>query len=140
MNPMNLIRFSLLFMACALHAQAQFAVTISPVKLIGQKVVVQLAITNNLAQSVESARAVCFLLDGQGKMVGQSSKWIIGGTKDRAGLQPKSGTQFNFVISSPQSFSVTNLTAKVSISRVVLGDGRLADVKHDVSVTVANTK
>ena len=120
-----------------LTAQAQLAVTVSPPKISGQKAVVQLALTNNLSWSVESARAICFLLDDQGKMVGQSTKWVIGGTKDRPKLAPKSGTKFNFVITSPQPFTTTNLTAKVSFSRVVLDGGKLADVQKDVSVTAA---
>jgi len=119
----------------ALTAQAQLAVTVSPPKFTGQKAIVPLAITNNLAESVESARAICFLLDEQGKMVGQSAKWVIGGTKDRPALGPKSGTTFNFVITSPQPFTTTNLTAKVSFSRVVLAGGKLADANKTVSLT-----
>ena len=121
----------------ALTAQAQLAATVSPVKITGQKAIVLLAMTNRLAGSVESARAICFLLDEQGKMVGQSAKWVVGGTKDRLPLAPKSGTTFNFVITSPQPFTTTNLTAKVSFSRVVLDGGKLADVQKDVSVTAA---
>ena len=120
-----------------LTAQAQLTVTVSPVKITGQKAIVPLAMTNNLAESVQSARALCFLLDGQGKMIGQSAKWVIGGTKDRPALEPKHGTTFNFVITSPQPFTTTNLTAKVSFSRAVLDGGKLADVQKDVSVTAA---
>jgi hypothetical protein len=115
-----------------LTAQAQLAVTVSPPKLAGQKAVVQLKLKNNLTNAVQSARAVCFLLDDQGKMVGQSTKWVIGGTKDRPALEPKAETTFNFVITSPQPFATTNLTAKVSFSRVVLEGGKLADVKEVV--------
>ncbi len=90
---------------------------------------------NNLADKVESARAVVFLLDDQGKMVGQSTKWVIGGTKDRPPLASKDETTFNFVITSAQSWTTTNLTAKISFSRVVLDGGKLADVRQAVSVT-----
>ena len=131
---MNPIKLSLLFLFCALTAQAQLAVTVSPVKITGQKAVVLLAMTNNLAESVESARAVCFLLDDQGKMIGQSTKWVIGGTKDRPPLQPKSGTTFNFVITSPQPLINTNLTAQVSFSRLVLEGEKLANPKTDVQI------
>jgi hypothetical protein len=50
---------------CPLLASAQLAVTVSPLKVIGQKAIVLLALTNHLAEKVESARAVCFLLDEQ---------------------------------------------------------------------------
>ena len=120
---------------CPLLATAQLAVTVMPPKVVGQKAIVELAMTNDLAAKVESARAVCFLLDGQGRMVGQSSKWVVGGTKSRPALAPKHGTTFNFVITSPQPFTTTNLTAKVSFSRVVLDGGKLADVRRDVIVS-----
>jgi hypothetical protein len=120
---------------CPLLATAQLAVTVTPPKVIGQKAVVQLKMKNNLADKVESARAVCFLLDEQGRMVGQSSKWVIGGSQDKAGLAAAASRTFNFVVTSPQPFTTTNLTAKVSFSRVVLDGGKLADVQRDVSVT-----
>jgi hypothetical protein len=122
---------------CPLLATAQLAVTIAPPKVVGQKAIVSLAMTNNLAAKVESARAICFLLDGQGRMVGESSRWVIGGTKERPALAPNKGTTFNFVVSSPRQFATTNLTAKISFSRVVLADEKLADVRRDVVVSAA---
>src|SRR5271166_5819643 len=99
---MNSINLSLLFLSFALTVQAQLAVTVLSPKITGQKAVVILAMTNHLAESVESARAVCFLLDDQGRMVGQSAKWVIG--QNKVGLEPKGGTTFNFVITNPQLF------------------------------------
>lgn len=122
---------------CAISLRAQLAVTVSPPKITGQKAVVTLAMKNSLAEKVESARAVCFLLDEQGKMAGQATKWVIGGTKDRPALEPKGETTFNFVITGSQPFATTNLTAKVSFSRVILDGGKLANVAKDVSVTAA---
>ena len=115
-------------------AQAQLAVTVSSPQVVGQKAVVKLAMKNNLADKVESARAVVFLLDDRGKMVGQSTRWVIGGTKDRPPLAPKDETTFNFVVTNPQPWTTTNLTAKVSFTRVVVGDNKLADVSKAVSV------
>ena len=114
-------------------ASAQLAVTMLPVKITGQKAVVPLALKNNFTNAIQSARAVCFLLDDQGKMIGQSTKWVIG--QNKTGLAPKGETTFNFVITSPQPFTTTNLTAKVSFSRVVLDGDKLADVTKAVSVT-----
>lgn len=119
---------------CVTVAQAQLAVTVSPPQIVGQKAVVKLAMTNNLSDKVESARAVVFLLDGQGKMVGQSPRWVIGGTKDRPPLAAKQGTTFNFVITSPRPFTSTNLTAKVSFNRVVLSNNQVADVNKSVQI------
>lgn len=115
-----------------LLASSQLAVTVSPAKITGQKAVVQLKLKNDFTNAVQSARAVCFLLDDKGEMVGQSTKWVIG--QNKTGLEPKGETTFNFVITSPQPFTTTNLTAKVSFSRVVLDGGRLADVAKDVRI------
>ena len=133
----HLLSFLPLFLSGVLTTHAQFAVTVSPPKIVGQKAVVSLALKNNLTNKVESARAVCFLLDDQGKMVGQSTKWVIGGTKDRPVLEPKGETTFNFVITNPQPFTTTNLTAKVSFTRVVLDGSKLADPNRDVQVQPA---
>jgi hypothetical protein len=124
--------FGIVFLLLCVSVRAQLAVTVSPPKIGGQKAVVSLAITNNLAEKVESARAVCFLLDEQGKMVGQSTKWVIG--QNRTVLEPKNGTTYNFVITSPRPFTTTNLTAKISFSRVVLDGGKLADAAKDVRI------
>ena len=125
--------------ACALYhvlwmtASAQLAVTVSPPKVVGQKSAVKLAIKNGLAEKIESARAVCFLLDAQGRMVGQSTKWVIG--QNHVGLEPGATNSFNFVITSPQPFTATNLTAKVSFTRLVLAGGKSANAKQSVIVT-----
>jgi hypothetical protein len=75
---------------------------------------------------------VCFLLDEQGKMVGQLTKWVVG--QNYTGLEPKGETTFNFVITSPQPFTTTNLTAKVSFCRIIFDDGKLADAARDVRI------
>lgn len=120
-------------MFCPLLTMAQLEVTIAPLKVVGQKAVVQLMMKNGLADAVESARAVCFLLDDQGKMVGQSTKWVIG--QNHVSLEPKAETTFYFVVTSPQPFTTRNLTAKVSFSRVVLAGDKLADVTTAVRIT-----
>ncbi len=122
---------------CPLLASAQLAVTVSAPKVTGSKVVVKLEMKNNFAEKVESAKAVVFLLDDQGKIVGQSTKWVIGGTTDRPALEPKSGTTFNFVIPATKPFTATNLAARVSFSRAALEGGKLANVTKDVRVQEA---
>jgi hypothetical protein len=123
-----------LALLCPALATAQLAVTVSPPKVIGQKAVVELKLQNGLPVKVESARAICFLLDGQGKMVGQAGRWVIGGTKARPALEPKKETTFNFVITGREPFATTNLTARVSFTRLVLDGGRLADAAKDVEI------
>jgi hypothetical protein len=121
-----------------LLASAQLAVTVSPVKVAGQKAIVPLVMKNHFAEKVASARAVVFLLDDQGKMIGQSTKWVIGGAKDRPALETGKETPYNFVIAASKPFTTTNLTAKVTFSRVVLAGGKLADTARQVIVTTAD--
>jgi hypothetical protein len=130
----------LLFCAASVHAQ--LVVTVSPPKVTGSKAVVKLEMRNNFAQKVESAKAVCFLADEQGKVIGHATQWVIGGNPERPPLEPGTTNVFNFVITltgenprpSVESVS-TNLTARVTFSRVVLKGGKLADATKQVTVT-----
>jgi len=122
---------------CPLPVSAQLAVTVSPVKVTGQKAIVPLAMKNHFAEKIESARAVCFLLDEQGKMVGQATKWVIGAGRDKPPLAHGATNVFNFVVAAEKPFMTTNLTPKVSFSRVVLEGGKLADVNKDVQIQPA---
>jgi hypothetical protein len=115
-------------------AMAQLAVTVSPPKIAAQKAVVELKMHNGLAETIESAHALCFLFDNQGKLVGESAKWVIGGTKDRPALEPQKEATFNIVIISPRPFTTTNLTAKLSFTRLILEGGKSADPSKEVVI------
>jgi hypothetical protein len=136
LNMNTIIGFLPLFgLALAVQVgQAQFAVAVSPPKVTGSKAVVRLAMKNGLGEKVESARAAVFLLDAQGKMVGQSTKWVIGGSRGQPPLAPGATNVFNFVMTAPRPFPSTNLTARVQFSRVVLEGGKLADPLRDVEI------
>jgi hypothetical protein len=133
MNRLSLTLFSFL-LCCITTARAQLTVTVSPPKIIGQKAVVTLAMKNDFSENIKSARASCFLLDEQGTMIAQSAKWVVNSNQDKTGLTPGGTNEFNFVITSSQPFTTTNLTAKINFSRVVLESGALADVNKSVSV------
>jgi hypothetical protein len=83
---------------------------------------------------------VVFLLDEQGKMIGQMTKWVIGGTKDKPGLEPDKETTFNFVVQSPKPLIPTNLTAKVTFNQLILQSGKLADPIKDVKIETSKEK
>ena len=118
-------------------AQAQLVVTVAPVKVAGNKAVVPLAMKNSSGQKIESARAAVFLLNEQGKMVAQGTRWVIGGSEEKPGLAAGVTNAFLFVVTSDKPFTTTNLTAKLSFSRVVLEGGKLADVTKTVTVSAA---
>ena len=136
---MRLIKLLIAMLFCATAssvAEAELVVKVSGPKTTGSKVLIKLELKNTFTEKIESARAVVFLLDEQGKMVGQSTKWVIGGTKERSTLEPDKKTTFNFVIPA-EKISSTNLIAKVSFNRVVLEGGKLADVHKDVHIEKA---
>jgi hypothetical protein len=130
------------WLLCVSTAHAQLAVTVSPPKVTGSKALVKMEMRNGLAEKVESAKAVCFLADDQGKVVGHATQWVIGGTQERPALDPGATNVFHFVIAiagdnsrqSVESVS-TNLSARVTFTRVVLEGGRLADVTKEVTVS-----
>jgi len=126
-----------MFVLAAIAAQAQLSITVSSPKVTGQKAVVPLALKNNLSEKIESARAAVFLLDDQGKMVGQATKWVIGGSEGKSGLAAGATNAFHFVITTDKPFTTTNLAAKVNFTRVVLEGGKIADVTKDVQIQSA---
>ena len=129
------MKLFLLLLLGALTAEAQLAVDISPIKLVGQKAVVKLELKNGFTEKIESARAVCFLMDDQGKMVGQATKWVIGGggASNETGLVAGAKANNNFVIST-ERVTTTNLTAKIQFSRVILEGGKSMDPTKSVQV------
>jgi hypothetical protein len=84
----------------------------------------------SLNAKIDSARAVMFLLDDQGKVVGQATRWVIGGTKDKPPLAPDAKTTYNFVVPTDKPFTKT----KVSFNRVILEGGKTVDLSKDVSM------
>jgi hypothetical protein len=118
-------------------AFAQLGANISTAEVTGQKAVIPLVLSNGLPAKVESARAAVFLLDQQGRMVAQGTRWIVGGEPGRTGLAPGGTNVFHFVVTADAPFATTNLTPKVTFTRVVLAGGRLADPTKDVRVTPA---
>lgn len=120
-------------------ARAELIVNVSVPKVVGQKTVIKVELKNAFPEKIESARAAVFLLDERGKMVGQSTKWVIGGTKDSPALASGKETTFNFVLQPRQSIASTNLTAKVSFSQVTLEGGKQADINKAVQIQHANS-
>lgn len=124
--------FTIIILFAVTTLKAQLVVAVASPKVVGQKAIVSLAMTNSLSDTIESARAICFLMDEQGKMVGQSAKWVVG--RDRTGLAAGSTGTFNFVVTPHQSFASSNLIAKVSFSSVTLEGGKPANIKQSVKI------
>src|SRR5437016_9901640 len=97
-------------------AHANLLVTDNEPKTTSGKAVIKLEMKNTFKAKIESARAVVFLFDDQGKVVGQMTHWVIGGTKDKPPLAPDAKTTFSFVVPTDKPFTKT----KVSFNRVIL--------------------
>jgi hypothetical protein len=117
---------------------AELAVSVSVPKVIAKRAVVALAMKNGFNETIESARAVVFLSDDQGKVVARETRWVIGGGKDLPVLATGATNIFNFVVSANNRLTTTNLTANVRFTRLVLEGGRLADISREVSVRAAS--
>jgi len=117
----------------AATAHAALTLKLAEPKTYGQKTIVKMDMKNTFTNTIESARAVVFLLDDDGKVVGQETRWIVGGTKDRPPLVPDAKTTFNFVVRSDKPFTKT----KVTVTRIILEGGKLADLHKDVQIESA---
>ena len=111
-------------------ARAELIVKQDAPKVTGSKSVVRLTLKNTFREKVESARGTVFLMDDQGKVVGQNTAWVIGGKKDKPALAPEASTTFNFVITTDKPFTKSKLT----FGRLILEGGKVVDPVKNVVV------
>jgi hypothetical protein len=116
-------------------ARSELIVNLAKPKIVGKKADIKLEMRNRFSEPVESARATVFLMDENGKMVGQLSHWVIGGTDNKPGLPPGAKGTFHFVVTTDKSVNSTNLQAKILFNRVVLEGGKTVDTNGAVQVT-----
>ncbi len=113
-----------------LIVQAKIVVKMDEARRTGSKSLIKLKMKNAFKEKIESARAQIFLLDDEGKMVGQAAQWVIGGTKDKPPLAPDASTTFNFAIPTDKPFSKT----KITFTRIILEGGKLVDAAKNVEI------
>ena len=109
---------------------AELVIKTSEPKTYGQKTIIKMELHNTFTNAIESVRAVVFVSDDKGKVVGQETRWIIGGTKDRPPLAPDAKTTFSFVVQHDKPFT----KAKITVTRILLEGGRSADVRREVTI------
>ena len=120
----------LLLLASGTMLPAKLLVKVEEPKRSGGKAVVKLTIKNGFKEAVESARASVLVLTEENKMAGQSSQWVIGGTKDKPALAPGATNTFNFVISTDKPFTKT----KVTFTRIVLEGGNVVEAPTNFEI------
>ena len=72
-----------------LTVYAQLEVCLLETKQSGSKSLVKLELNNTYDQAIKDARAWVFLMDEEGKVVGNKAAWIIGGDR----VEPGNRTQ-----------------------------------------------
>jgi hypothetical protein len=84
---------------------------------------IRLVMVNTYTNTIQSARVALFFVDEKGSVVGQDTRWVIGGTKDRPPL-PSQGTATYFVtIPTDKPFQKVD----VIVTRIVLEGGQIID-------------
>lgn len=112
--------FMIVSLASGGSAQAKLMVKMDEPKRAGNKAIIKLTMKNTFQEKVESARATIFLLDDRGKAVGQSARWVIGGTKDKPPLAPDASVTYTFVIATDKPFTTT----KITFTHIILEGGK----------------
>ena len=110
--------------------EAALVMKIAEPKDYGQKVIIKMELKNTFTNKIEAARAVVFLSDEKGKVVGRDTRWIIGGTKEKPPLAPDAKTTFNFVVQHDKPFT----KSKVTVTKLFLEGGKLADCAKEVQI------
>jgi len=123
MKYLKMIILALLFASATVAANAELAVKIADPQFTGSKALVKITMTNHYTNAVESARVVLFLIDDQGKVVGQETKWVIGGTKNKPALAPQASTLYYFSVPTTKPFKQTKLT----FTRIILEGGKVVE-------------
>lgn len=110
-----------------ISAPAALVVQVAPPKSTGSRAIVKLDLQNTYDVKIQSVRAVAFLINDQGKVVGQLASWIIGGGgKEKRALDPNAKTTYNFVVTTDKPF----VKAKLIVTRVLLDDGKLGNLQE----------
>ncbi len=110
----------------AITAPAALVVQVAPPKSTGSMAIVKMDLQNTYSEKIQGARAAMFLINDQGKVVGQLAKWIIGGGKDTKALDATAKTSYNFVVATDKPF----VKAKLIVTQILLDGGKPASLKE----------
>jgi len=133
------IVFSLLILApLFVHATLEVGVT---TETTGSKALVKISIKNNFDQKLKATRAWVILLDDKGKIVGQKAQWLSNPKKKKqTGNKKRKSNKTHVDLEAGDTLEasvVVNTTrpvadTKLTFSRIILGDGTLADVRKSL--------
>ena len=108
-----------------LQLEAQLLVRYELPQITGDLAVVRISLQNKSKEDVEAARAVAFLINSEGKIIGQSTRWVIGGDVTTI-LHADTTNFFSFVIPVEEKAG-TNFSTRITFTRLVFAGGRVAN-------------
>ena len=126
------IPFIISCLCFSVRIEAQLAVNVFAPRIAGQRAIFPLALSNGFPSTIESARAVMFLLDSEDKVVGQGSRWIIGGDTNRIGLSAAATNIFHFVVPINGKAFVSQ---RLTVTTLKVSNNKSANPVTDLKVT-----
>ena len=99
---------------------ANLEVSVASLEGSSNKTLVELDTKNTFDQGIKDARAWVFLMDADGKVVGNQAQWIIGGdSSQKEPLKSEDSQTFKVAITTTSKPTA----AKVTFSKIILADG-----------------
>ena len=129
----KLLLIIVVFIVTALCANAHIEFRLTETEQVGQKALIKLELNNTYGQALKGARVWVFLMDQDGRVVGEKAQWIVGGNNatktDSQNSTLESGKRNEYAVAvntlRAQKEDEEPFTAKVTFSRLILNDGTL---------------
>lgn len=123
-----------------LCADGQITVALSKTEQIGQQALVKIELNNNYDQSIKGVRIWVFMMDQNGKVVGEKAQWIVGGDNSNkpdfqnTALESGNINEYTVAVDTlrAQTEDEEPFKARVTFSRLILSDGTLLNPQKSV--------
>ncbi len=99
--------------------RANLEVALTSTESTANKSLVKFKAKNTFSQGIQGARAWVFLMDNEGKVVGQKAQWVIGGKKEKDSLEIDNESEYSVVVDTKSKPTQT----KITFSKLILADG-----------------
>ena len=117
--------FLFLFLASVCLSWANLEISITDVESNGNSGIVHMKLKNSFEQGVRSARIWVFMLDDEGKVVGNQAQWLFNGEGEKSSLEVEEERDSTVMVESENPFS----TAKATFSRIIMEDGTIERIE-----------
>lgn len=137
------LRLFSLSLLCLTPVFADFQVAVVDTQSTSDKSLVKIKARNAFDQGVKGARAWVFLMDDQGRVVGQRAQWIIGGEPKpshvpskipvpQASLNAEDEAEYTIMVAHDSQRGGAPTRTKITFSRIILEDGTLVNPQKAV--------